>query len=36
MVNDIQTTTDRLGEAEGQTADIEQWTVNFKEALSQS
>ncbi len=33
---DLKTTTDRMSEAEAQIADVEEWSVDFREALSQS
>ncbi len=33
---DLKTTTDRMSEAKAQIADVEEWSVDFREALSQS
>lgn len=36
VATDLKATTERVSEAEGRIADIEEWTVDFKEALCQS
>lgn len=36
VVTDLKTTTNRVDEAEGRIADIEDWIADFKKALSQS
>lgn len=36
MITDLKATTERVAEAEGRIAEVEEWTTDFKEALSQT